>query len=124
MKPWDSQTEPEFVNFVQDLKARFALGDAKAGFILLAVFDPNNEAIPREWRQRIGASDSKCHKTCVETFKLLQSAARSGDGESMHLIAQYYQCGMPPVDQDMEQFREWCERAVNAGYVFAANDLD
>jgi TPR repeat protein len=123
MKLLTEKTEQEFVEATVRLKKLFEDGDARAGYALTVYLDPDNEAIPPGWRQRSGASASECRRVCVETFRLLQEAANKGDGESMHLVAQFYQTGMPPVPRDMESFRDWCERAVAAGYTFAANDL-
>jgi len=54
---------------------------------------------------------------------MLQLDANTGNGEAMHLVAMYYQCGYPPVKSDAKLCLEWCERAFNAGYIFAANDI-
>lgn len=117
------KTEQEFLEAAARLRKAFEEGDAKAGYALSCYIDPQNEVVPLPWRQRIGTSEQEYRRVIVEVFGLLEEAAANGDGESMHLVGQFYQSGTPPVLHDMELFRVWCERAVAAGYTFAANDL-
>lgn len=116
-------TVSEFLETIGELRTMFEAGDAKAGYALCVYIDPYNEVIPLSWRQLVGASEHEYQLVCIKTFGLLEIAAENGDGESMHLLAQYYQTGTPPVRQDMESFRSWCQRAVAAGYSFARYDL-
>jgi TPR repeat protein len=90
---------------------------------LSTALNPDNTLYPPEWRQRVGASESEYRRWSTDTFRLLQAAAAQGDGESMHLIAQYYQVGQPPIGKDVGACIDWLLRAVDAGFTFAANDL-
>ena len=116
----DSST---FAELLKVLETQFRNGDYKAGFELGTLVDPENEVIQLKLRQEFGVSSSELVRIHERTFDLLQEAASTGDGEAMHLIAIYYQSGTPPVEHSMEACREWCERALEAGFLFAANDL-
>lgn len=117
------KNEWKFLQATNHLRNRLKAGDAKAAYALSVYLNPHNEAIPLAWRKSLGASKEELLSTLTEAFRLLSLEADRGDGEAMHLIGQYYQTGSPPVSHSMEAFRDWCERAVAAGNLFAANDL-
>jgi TPR repeat protein len=79
--------------------------------------------IPPEWEEHIGASEEVYKQVSAESYRALLELAESGDAVAMHNIGQYYQSGQHPVTCDSEKCLAWCERAFQAGNIFAANDL-
>jgi hypothetical protein len=108
---------------IELLKQEFEHGCGKAGYALALIFSRENTFIPGEIKRAIGVSDEKALAYQTESFGLLKQSAENGDGESMHLVASYYQCGMPPAARDHHLFGVWTEKAFRAGYVGALDNL-
>ena len=123
MFPWEATTEDEFMLAVEQLQAEYDRGDYIAGWHLMSVFRPGNMVYPEAWRTRVGASESKCHALSVDVFERAMQLAAGGDGRAMHVVATYYQGGNLVVAPDCKQHLDWCVRAVEAGFIHAANDL-
>jgi TPR repeat protein len=93
---------------------RYGKGDA--GFMLGSLFSPENEILSNAVKVGIGASHEKSRSYFEEAFSVLMREALAGNGRSMHMIAVYYQSGLPPVSYDIAQYEHWKNKALNAGY--------
>ncbi len=110
-------------SYIHKLKQAFKCGDGHAGFALAIIYSEGNTLISEKIKKIIGASDLKASEYNFKSFILLKKTARTGDGESMHLIAQYYQCGLPPVKRNRYLFELWTQKAFAAGYLGAFDNL-
>jgi hypothetical protein len=108
---------------VSELERRFQNGDGKAGWTLSLVFSPNCAFISDSIKAQLPSSSEKENKLLTEAFPVLLRNAAEGDGEAMHLLGIYYQCGSPVTPVDIDACRDWNERSYAAGYLFAGNDL-
>lgn len=110
-------------NVIDGLDHQFQNGNGKAGYMLSVLHSEGNTLVPQPIRDALGLSDKKAMDYTIKSYHLLRNEAELGDGESMHLLAQYYQTGMPPVSQDRDLFKLWTDRAAEAGYVCLENLL-
>jgi len=92
---------------VRILEQQFADGHGKSGYDLALILDPTFLLTPEDVKQAIGASAEVAIDYYKRAFPILLRQAEAGVPEAMHLVMQYYQCGLPPVDHDQEQFEYW-----------------
>lgn len=119
----DFKTLEKAQKCVAALESEFQMGNGKAGYQLSIIYSEGNTFIPQEVYTAIGGSDKKALDYLTKSFSRLVKGAETGDGECMHLIAMYYQDGVAVVSRDKLQFKLWTEKAVNAGYEGALEDL-
>jgi len=105
------------------LEQEFRKGNGVAGFMLAVVYSEGATFMPDEVKAAIDASDTKALEYQTRSFPLLLRKAEEGDGECMHVLSMYYQAGMPPVKPDRHLFKVWSERAFEAGYHLAVDNL-
>ena len=112
---------PDFEN-LEDVKKhiefheqKYRDGCGKSGYALAFMYAEGNQ-LKEEIKSAIGVSDKLALSYFVRSFSLLEREAEAGDGESMHLIAMYYQTGTPPVSPDQDLFKHWTDRSAAAGY--------
>ena len=123
LDPHHYQSAGSFKAMVKTLENASGAGDGKAALELAYLLCPHGERVLPlpEGVQEI--SHEKWLELSARAFELLLQEAANGDGQAMHYIALFYQGGDPPVASDFAKFVEWTQKAVAAGYVFAANDL-
>jgi len=106
----------DVVKAVVKFEKAFRRGQGDAGFILGCLFNPDNMMLSDTVKQEIGATHEKSRTYFKAAHSILMHEALAGNGRSMHMIAVYYQSGLPPVSYDSEQYEYWKNKALNAGY--------
>jgi TPR repeat protein len=101
---------------VTNLEAVFRQGQGEAGFILGFLHSPDNVILSDKVKLEIGATQEKAIGYFQAAYPVLTREALTGNGKSMHLIALYYQIGLPPVSHDQTQYEHWKNKAIEAGY--------
>ena len=108
---------------IEQLEQRFKTGDAFAGYTLSFVYSEGSTFMPTEVKKAIGVSDEKSRNYMKDSFPLLKREAVRGNAEAMYLIGSYYQTGIPPVQRDKQLFKIWTQKAFDAGYLGAVDNL-
>jgi hypothetical protein len=108
---------------IEQLERCFNAGDGAAGWKLSMIYSPSNVIIPETVKAQLPSSQERETKYLSEAFPVLLKNAAEGDGNAMHLIGIYYQCGSPVTPVDIDACRDWNERSYAAGFLFAGNDL-
>lgn len=120
LDPFDQISRLKTIEGVTDairaLEAELAKGRGKAGFLLGLMFDPDNAVLDDEIKRVIHSSYSLAAAYYEKGFELLLQEAKSGNAESMYLVAWYFQGGNPPVSLDLAQYEFWKDKAIAAGY--------
>jgi hypothetical protein len=112
----DFKTVETTHQIVRTLEDRFAEGHGKSGYLLAMVFDPNFLWTSDEVKRDLGASVEKMTDYYKRAFPILLRQAEANLPEAMHLVMQYYQNGLPPVEQDDEKMRFWYEKVRETDY--------
>jgi hypothetical protein len=103
---------PSVENYISYLEGQFKLGSGKAGYMLTMILGEGFMLGPPEVREAMAARGEEQMRYYNESFVLLHEEAIAGDGEAMHFLAQYYQCGAPPLNQSvMPMFYFWVNKA-------------
>ena len=101
---------------VDILKAQFEDGHGKSGYILALLLSPSNVVLSDEIKNKLLVSDASAINWHKRAYEALLAEATSGNPESMYLISQYFQTGLPPVSIDLNQCEYWLSKAKKAGY--------
>lgn len=101
---------------IKNLEEALRCGQGDAGFMLGVLYSPDNAILSKPVMHALGASHEKSKECLVSGYSHLIREASAGNGRSMHLIAIYYQGGLPPVSHDIAQYEYWKEKAIDAGY--------
>ena len=101
---------------IERFEEAFRHGNGDAGFILGHLFSPYNVILSDTVKAAIVTSHEKSKDYFKNAYPMLMREALTGNGRSMHLIAIYYQSGLPPVSHDPTQYEHWKNKALNAGY--------
>jgi TPR repeat protein len=117
------QSLKDLQTLLSDLKSSMELGNGSDGYLLALLCDPDSTILPPHLKAAFQTSTSDSRDRYEMAYNALLKNANGGDGEAMHLVSTYFQTGLPPVAPNIGQCVEWCNRAFEAGYLFAANDL-
>lgn len=101
---------------VAKFEAAFRQGQGDAGLILGFLYSPDNVVLSDKVKLEIGATHERSISYFQAAHPVLMREALAGNGRSMHLIAIYYQSGLPPVSHDPAQYEYWKNKAIEAGY--------
>jgi TPR repeat protein len=108
---------------INRLEQRFKLGDPFAGYALAFVYSEGSTFVPSDVKKAIVVSEEKSLIYMRDSFPLLEKEAAKGNAEAMYLIGSYYQTGTAPVQRNKEFFRSWNQKAFDAGYLGAVDNL-
>jgi TPR repeat protein len=103
-------------HYLARLNQDFENGIGGAGFLLYMIYSQDNAFLSNEMKIAIGCSDQRAGFYGVKSFDLLQKEAECAKGSSMHLIAKYYELGIPPATRDFDSFKVWTDRAAENGF--------
>lgn len=103
--------------YILELEGQFSGGSGWAGFWLFNIYSEDNAFLSEECKAAIGLSNERALSYCAKAFSLLKAEAERGDGESAHLLAKYYEWGLPPISRDRDIFKYWTDKAADAGFV-------
>jgi hypothetical protein len=103
---------PSVESYISYLEGQFRLGSGKAGYMLTMILGEGLMLGPPKVREAMATRNDERIRYYNESFVLLHEEALAGDGEAMHFLAQYYQCGAPPLNRSvMAMFYFWVNKA-------------
>ncbi len=112
----------EVLQVTAKFEEAFGSGEGDAGFALGYFYHPESE-LSESVKSQIGASHEKSDNYFRQAYALFTQDALTGNGRSMHFLANYYQSGLPPVSCDIVQYEYWIKKARKAGYKGAGGQL-
>jgi hypothetical protein len=111
-----SSTLTEVRHVISLLLTVFEQGRGEAGFMLATLFNPENVVLSDSVKSGIGATNEQSKVYYEQAYQLLMREALSGNSKSMHMVAIYFQAGLPPVGHDSSKYEYWKNKAIAAGY--------
>jgi len=115
-------TLEDVTKVIEKFEEALKQGEGEAGF-MLGYFASPDSALSERIKSEIGASREKSVDYFRKGYAVLMREASAGNGRAMHLIAMYYQSGLPPVSCDSEQYEYWINKAREVGYRGAGGQL-
>jgi hypothetical protein len=102
---------------VSFLEQQFELGSGKAGYLLCTILGGGLVIGSAIVREELASRQNDQIRYSVGAFPLLHDEAFAGDGEAMHFLSAYYQCGQPPLFKTIpEMYFYWRSKAIATGY--------
>ena len=111
-----TSTLAEVREVISQLQTIFDQGQGEAGFMIATLFDQANVILSDAVKSAIGAANEKSKVYYEQAYHLLLKEAISGNPKSMHMVAIYFQAGLPPAGHDSSKYEYWKNKAIEAGY--------
>lgn len=96
---------------VETLRALLDQGNGVAGFCLVTICDPypGSQAV----KDFLLLPEADQIDLLKRSFPLLLGQAENDNVYAMGILSIYYQCGLPPVEQDLDEMRKWNARCTD-----------
>lgn len=100
---------------IQRLEELFVAGDGPSGYFLSVIFGGmivKNAEVEKYLTQFRHLELQHAEAA----FPLILRDAEAGDAYSMHLVAIYYQTGLPPAPRNTPLSEQWRQKAIRSGF--------